>query len=249
MLAHDNIDVQAAFIALHEDQNSSPLVDLCRRYAQYHDSKAGEAAAAYLRSSEVRNLNSASALESLQLILGEEPHKLSSAQDAIVSDLARNNVQIRQYLVQRLIHSTTEFFEDLFARGDESANCLRSVVLDVKLWQAEEVRLRVENDLFVLFIAKLMESGHDYDGRALKGITLLLLADTQRLFTHIDEDAFDALLTSLDFRLPADVRGQATLVITKFMEFSELEAQKYFVNFVTSRVSRQKRFEDLRIAG
>jgi len=186
------------------------------------------------------NLTSSAALESLQLILGEEPDRLSSVQDVIVSELARSNVQVRQYLTQRLIQSTTEFFEDLFARGDESANCLRSVVLDIKLWQNEEVRLRVENDLFVLFIAKLMESGHDYDGRALKGITLLLLADTQRLYTHIDEDAFDALLTSLDLRLPADVRGQATLVITKFMEFSELEAQKYFVNFVTSRVSRQK---------
>jgi len=240
VLAHDNVDVQAAFITLHDGQNSSPLVDLCRRYAQYHDSKAGEDAANYLRSSELSNLTSSDALESLQLILGEEPQKLSSVQDVIVSELARSNVQVRQYLTQRLIHSTTEFFEDLFARGDESANCLRSVVLDIKLWQNEEVRLRVEDDLFVLFIAKLMESGHDHDGRALKGITLLLLADTQRLYTHIDEDAFDALLTSLDLRLPADVRGQATLVITKFMESSELEAQKYFVNFVTSRVSRQK---------
>lgn len=247
VLAHDNIDVQAAFVALHDGQSSSPLIDLCRRYAQYHDSKAGEDAANYLRSSEIHNLTSSAALESLQLILEEKPNKLSSAQDAIVSELARSNVQVRQYLAQRLVQSTTEFFEDMFARGDESANCLRSVALEMKLWQNEEIRLRVEDDLFVLFIAKLMESGHDYDGRALKGITLLLLADTQRLFTHIDEDAFDALLTSLDLRLPADVRGQATLVITKFIEFSELEAQNYFVNFITSRISRKKP-EDLIIS-
>lgn len=216
------------------------MTDLCRRFAQYHDPKAGESASQFVRSSEVLNLNPSAALESVQLILAEKPNKLSSAQDTIISELARYVVDVRLYFVQRLAQSTTEFFEDMFTRGDASANCLRSIVLEMKLWQNEELRLRVEDDLFVLFIAKLMESGHDYDGRALKGITLLLMADTQRLFTHIDEDAFDALLSSLDFRLPADVRGQATLVITKFMEFSELEAQKYFVNFIKGRVSRQK---------
>ena len=138
------------------------------------------------------------------------------------------------------MESTTEFFENMFARGDESANVLRSVVLEVSLWQQEDVRLRVEDDLFVLFIAKLMESEHDHDGRALKGITLLLLADTNRLYTHIDEDAFDALLKSLDFRLPAEVRGQATLVISKFMEISELESQQYLHNFITAQIAKQK---------
>ena len=180
------------------------------------------------------------ALQSLQLVLAEPPEKLSAAQSAIVSELARGHSQIRQYLATKLTESTTEFFEDMFARGDESANCLRSIVLETKLWKDEETRLRVEDDLFVLFIAKLMESGHDYDGRALKGITLLLLADTARLSPQIDEDAFDALLRSLDFRLPLDVRGQATLVITKFMETSELESQKYFSSFVLSQVGKGK---------
>ncbi|KAK5100926.1 SWI5-dependent HO expression protein 4 [Exophiala xenobiotica] len=240
VLAHDNVDVQAAFIALHDGQSTSPLIDLCRRYAQYHNDRAGDDAVAYLRSPEARNLSSGAALECLKLVLEEPPTKLSIAQDAIVSELSRAHLQIRQYLAKQLIESTTEFFENMFARGDESANILRSVVLEVKLWPNEDVRFRIEADLFVLFIAKLMESGHDYDGRALKGITLLLLADTARLYQHIDEDAFDALLTSLDFRLPADVRGQATLVITKFMEVAELEAQKYLSNFVTTQVAKAK---------
>lgn len=243
-MGHDNADVQAALLALHEGQNSSPLIDLCRRYAHYHDNQAGLDAVSYLRSAQSIALTSSAALESLKLVLEEPPNKLSNAQDAIISELARQNAQVRQYLAQRLVESTTEFFEDIFARGDEAANCLRSVVLEHKLWQSEDVRLCVLDDLFVLFIAKLMESGHDFDGRALKGITLLLLADTFRLYPFIDEDAFDALLTSLDFRLSADVRGQATLVIAKFMEISELEAQKYFSNFITARIARQ-RAEDL----
>lgn len=240
VLAHDNVDVQAAFIALHDGQSTSPLIDLCRRYAHYHNNRAGEDAIAYLRSPESLNLSSTAALECLKLVLEEPSDKLSIAQDAIVSELARGHLQIRQYLATRLIESTTEFFEDMFARGDDSANVLRSVVLETKLWPNEEVRLRIEDDLFVLFIAKLMESGHDFDGRALKGITLLLLADTIRLYQHIDEDAFDALLTSLDFRLPADVRGQAALVITKFMEVSESQAQKYFSAFITMQVAKSK---------
>lgn len=239
-LAHDNVDVQAAFIALHDGRSSSPLVDICRRYAHYHDNGAGDDALVYLRSPNAAALTSTAAIECLELVLTEPPTKLSSSQDAIISELSRHHVEIRRYLVSRLTESTTEFFEDMFARGDESANCLRSLVLELKLWQDEQVRVRVEDDLFVLFIAKLMESGHDFDGRALKGITLLLLADTQRLYSHIDEDAFDALLKSLDFRLPADVRGQATLVIAKFMEVSELEAQQYFSTFITSQVAKQK---------
>ena len=239
-LANDNIDVQAAFLTIHQGQNTSPLVELCRRYAHYHDNKAGEDAVALLRSPDVLNLSPEIAIESLKLVLEEPATKLSSSQDAIVSELARSTLQVRQYLADRLVQSTTEFFEDMFARGDESANCLRSIVLEVKLWRDEEVRLRIEDDLFVLFIAKLMESGHDHDGRALKGITLLLLADTQRLYPHIDEDAFDALLTSLDFRLPHDVRGQATLVITKFMEVAELESQQYLATFITKQVAKQK---------
>ncbi|KAK5085459.1 SWI5-dependent HO expression protein 4 [Lithohypha guttulata] len=239
-IGHDNADVQAAFITLHQGQSSSPLLDLCRKYAHYHDPKAGEDAVALLRSPSSPKPSPTTALECLQLVLEEPPTKLSDAQDAIVSELTRSHVQIRQHMVKRLSESTTEFFEDMFARGDESANCMRSIVLEVKLWQNEEVRLRVEDDLFVLFIAKLMESGHDHDGRALKGITLLLLADTPRLYSHIDEDAFDALLKSLDLRLPADVRGQATLVIAKFMEVAELEAQKYFSDFITSQVAKQK---------
>lgn len=230
-------------IALHHGQSSSPLVDYCRRYAHYHDVKAGQDAIQFLKTSQSGDLGDA-AVECLQLILQEKPTKLDASQDTIIAELSRASRLVRKSFVDNLVDKTTEFFEDIYERGDEAANCLRLIVLEPKLWQDEHTRLRVENDLFVLFFAKLLESGHDHDGRALRGITLLLLSDTQRLYHHIDEDAFDALLTSLDLRLPPDVRGQATLVITKFMEMSELEAQKYFLTFVTSKMTRQKA-EDL----
>lgn len=245
-LGHDNTDVQEAFLVLHDGTASSPLVDLCRRYAQYHDPRAGEDAVEFLRSSETSNLGSA-ALECLEMILETNTTTLSEAQDVIIAQLARLSSDVRKYFTSELDASTTEFFDNVYVRGDKAANCLRTVVLDPALWTSEETRLRVEDDLFQLFLAKLMESGHDHDGRALKGIALLLLADTERLHYFIDDVAAEALLTSLDFRLPADVRGQATLVYSKFLEVAEPVAQTFFANFITKHVSKE-RGDDLILA-
>jgi hypothetical protein len=238
-LGHDNPDVQAAFLEIHNDQDNSPLLDLCRRYALYHNNAAGSEAVAYLRSSDAPNAGPV-ALECLQIILECRQASMSGDQNFIIAELARQSPQVRQYFASELQASTTEFFDNVYERGDDAANCLRSVVLDDKIWSDEDARLRVEDDLFQLFLAKLMETGHDHDGRALKGIALLLIADPQRLHTFVDEDAFEALMGSLDLRLPSDVRGQATLVLSKFFSTDESAAQTFFTNYITSHVARQK---------
>ena len=214
-------------------------MDLCRKYCLYHDKKAGEEAVKYLRSSEAAKVNG-NALECLQLILESNHASLTESQDAIIAGLARSSLPVRRYFARELQASTTEFFDNVYERGDDAANCLRSTVLDQSLWSDESSRLHVEDELFQLFLAKLMETGHDHDGRALKGIALLLIADTQRLYSFVDEDGFDALLLSLDFRLPPEVRGQATLVLSKFLEVDEAAGQQYFTKFVTSHVARSK---------
>lgn len=242
----ENVDVQAAFLAIHNEETRSPLLDLIRRYAMYHDQKAGEEAIKYLRSSEAPNAASA-ALECVQLVLECQSGTLSTSQDAILAELASKSLAVRRYFAKELEASTTEFFDNVYDRGDDAANCLRSVVLDQTLWDSEAARLHVEDELFQLFLAKLMESGHDHDGRALKGIALLLIADTQRLHTFVDEDAFEALLTSLDYRLPPDVRGQATLVLSKLLEVAETTSQQYFVKYITDHVAKA-RGDDLILA-
>ncbi|EXJ63511.1 uncharacterized protein A1O5_11560 [Cladophialophora psammophila CBS 110553] len=239
-LGHANPDVQAAFFAIHhDDQLNSPLLDLVRRYALYHDNAAGDEAINYLKSSEASNAAPV-ALECLQIILECRQSTMSDAQDFIIAELAKRSPAVRKYLAAELEASTTSFFDNVYERGDDAANCLRSVVLDDSLWPTEDVRLRVEDDLFQLFLAKLMETGHDHDGRALKGIALLLIADTQRLHTFIDEDAFEALMGSLDLRLPPDVRGQATLVLSKFFEVAEPTGQGYLSKYITNHVQRKK---------
>ena len=233
-------------MAIHNEEARSPLLDLCRKYALYHDQKSGEEAIKYLRSSDAPKAAS-SALECIQLVLESKSTTLDDSQDAIIAELASRSVIVRKYLARELKASTTEFFDNLYDRGDDAANCLRSVVLDQSLWDNENTRLHVEDELFQLFLAKLMESGHDHDGRALKGIATLLIADTQRLHAFVDEDGFDALLCSLDYRLPPDVRGQATLILSKFLEVSENIGQQYFARFVTSHIAKAKG-EDLILA-
>lgn len=245
-LGHDNNDVQAAFLRLHQGQGDSPLLVLCRRYALYSDTQAGTEAARYLKSNQER-LPRATALECLKLILDSNYATLSSAQDTIIVELVQQSSDIRQYFASELQISSTEFFDNIYERGDGAANCLRVIVLDASLWKSEEDRLRVEEDLFQLLLAKLMESGHDLDGRALKGIALLLVADPTRLHPFVDTEGFDAILGCLDIRLPTDVRTQATLAGSKYLEASGDVGRNYFTNFVRSHAGKQKN-EDLILA-
>lgn len=245
-LGHDNCDVQEAFMSLHMDQNASPLLADCRRYALYHNEKAGEEAIKYLRT-QGHSMTSTQAIECLQILLETKPASLSSAQDVILAELARQSREVQLYVASQMLLSTTEFFDNLYDRGDQSANFLRTIVLDSSLWTAEELRLQVEDDLFQLFLAKLMESGHDLDGRALRGIALLLMADAHRLQAFVDNDGFEAILSSLHVQLPADVRGQATVVFSKLLEATEDTAHKAFSRYVRSRVAKKKN-DDLVLA-
>ena len=238
-LGQDNPEVQAAFLKLHQHEDESPLKGLCRRYAVYNNAKAGDDAVALVQNPEFR-VSDVVALESLKIILGSNNEALSGAQDVIIAQLMRQYSCVRAYFASELQASSTEFFGNIYYRGDEAANCLRIVVLDQSLWPSEDVRLQVEDDLFQLLMAKLMESGHDLDGRALRGLALLLMADVKRLSAFIDQEGFDAILSSLDTRLPSDVRSQATVVASKYLETAEEEGSKYFAEFVTKRIARQK---------
>ena len=239
-MGHANPHVQEAFLTIHkDDQQNSPLLELIRKYALYHDNSAGDEAVKYLKSSEAPNAASV-ALECMQILIECRQSTMSDAQDFIIAELARQSPAVREYLAAELRASTTSFFDNVYERGDDAANCLRSIVLDDRVWPTEDARLRVEDDLFQLFLAKLMETGHDHDGRALKGIALLLIADTQRLHTFVDEEAFEALMGSLDLRLPADVRGQATLVLSKYFEVAEPTGQAHLNKYISTHVARRR---------
>ncbi|KAJ5568584.1 hypothetical protein N7450_011070 [Penicillium hetheringtonii] len=221
-IAPENSQVKAAFLKIQqEEENDHQLLSLCRRYTAGRDESAGKEAAAFLRTDGLKPPENV-ALESLKLLLGEQAHALSEMQDEIISGLVRQSVSVRQYFSTQLQISVTTFFDEIYDRGDGAAVCLDTVVLDPT-------------------------SGHDLDGRSLKGITRLLAVDAERLQHLIDDEGFEVILTSLDNRLPLDVRSQATLATAKYLEVSKDAGAKQFSTLIAVMISRG-RLDDLIIA-
>ncbi|EPS32582.1 hypothetical protein PDE_07542 [Penicillium oxalicum 114-2] len=246
-ISKDNLDVKAAFLKIQQEEESGhPLLDLCRRYAARKDEVAGKEAAFYLRADGLKPPENV-ALEALKLLLDQRAHVLSDIQDEIISGLVRQNTSVRQYFSDQLQISVTTFFDEIFDRGDGAAVCLDTVVLDPQVWPCEDKRLHCESELFQLFLAKLMESGHDLDGRALKGITRLLAVDASRLQHLVDDEEFEVILTSLDSRLPLELRSQATLATAKYLEVSKEAGEKQFAMLITAMIAKG-RLNDMIIA-
>ncbi|KAF4295343.1 hypothetical protein KXW75_004602 [Aspergillus fumigatus] len=239
-LAPENPTVQAAIIKIQQEENNGHyLLDLCRRYTSGKDENAGKDAAIYLRTDGL-NPSEEVALECVKLILAREPSSLSSLQDDIISGLVRQNASVRQYFSDRLQVSVTTFFDEIYDRGDGAAVCLDTVVLDHAVWPSEDTRLHCESELFQLFIAKLMESGHDLDGRSLKGIARLLAVDAVKLQHLVDDEGLDVILASLDIRLPLEVRSQATLATVKYLETSKETGQERFSRLLSTKVTNAR---------
>lgn len=180
-------------------------------------------------------------------MLAPSPTVLSATQDDILSGLVRQNTSVRRFFSERLQASVTKFFEEVYGIGDGAAMCLDTVVLDPAVWPSENVRFHCESELFQLFIAKLMESGHDLDGRSLKGIARLLAVDAAQLQHLIDDEGLEVILSSLDNRVPLELRSQATLATAKYLEAARETGEKRFSALITSKVAKGRN-DDLIIA-
>ncbi|RAL14017.1 UNC45-central domain-containing protein [Aspergillus homomorphus CBS 101889] len=235
-LAPEHPAVKEAFLKIQEEEgNGHHLLDLCRRYTSGKDELAGKDAALYLRTDGLKPPEEV-ALECVKFILAQHPHALSSLQDDIISGLVRQSTSVRQHFSNQLQVSVTTFFDEIYERGDAAAVCLDTVVLDPSVWPSQDARLHCERELFQLFIAKLMESGHDMDGRSLKGIARLLAVDAVKLQDLVDDESLDVILSSLDSRLPLEWRSQATLATVRYLEVSREVGQSRFSNLVTTKV-------------
>lgn len=132
----------------------------------------------------------------------------------------------------------TPFFDEIYDRGDGAAVCLDTVVLDHTVWPSEKARFHCECELFQLFTAKLMESGHDLDGRSLKGIARLLAVDAEKLQGLIDDEVLEVIVSSLDNRLPLELRSQATLAVTKYLEVAKDTGEKQFSKIISAKIAK-----------
>lgn len=242
--------MQAAFETLKTNDTVHPLLRLCQEFINGESDEAGKEAVQYLaRSAEV---NADVARECLELLINHSPKEVPSnsdrkaapskrdtpIRDGIVAGIIRESTAAKSTLAKQLTKTPTPTFEQYYAVGDATANSLAGLVLDKQSWSSEKTRGTTELDVFMLFVAKLLEVGNDYDGRALKGISRLMAADASKLAKIIDNDVFDAILSSLDIRLPVEVRTQATLTAAKYLEVSADAGQKYLAHYITLRVER-----------
>lgn len=210
---------------------------MCAKFALEQDEEAGREALDYLdRSAQVPGNV---ATECLDLVIKEKKKiKSKEIQDGVVAGLLRESVVAKSALAKLLLEGSTAAFEQVYDIGDKSANSIVEIVLQPSAWSKQSDREKVEADVFQLFLAKLLAVGHDDDGRALKGIARLLATDAGRLHPFIDEEIFGAILCSLDYRQPAEVRSQATLATAKYLELSGDKGQTYLVRFIPSHITK-----------
>ncbi|KAL8653858.1 MAG: hypothetical protein Q9226_003672 [Calogaya cf. arnoldii] len=235
-LAPENPQVKAAFLKIQSDDSIHALQKLCAKFVLEQDEEAGKEALNYLDRSA--QLPGDVATECLDLVIKERTIELKELQDEIVAGLVRESVAAKSALAKLLLDGSTAAFEQVYNIGDKSANSIAEVVLQPSAWSRQSDREKVEADVFQLFLAKLLAVGHDDDGRALKGIARLLNTDVGRLHQFIDEEIFEAILCSLDYRQPAEVRSQATLATAKYLELSGEKGQAYLARFIPSHITK-----------
>ena len=177
------------------------------------------------------------AQECLELVIKDRGIESKRLQDGIVTGILRESIAAKASLIRRMNDGLTETFRQIYEIGDGSANSIVEIALLPSAWQSEADRESCEKGVFQLFLAKLLEDEHDSDGRALKGVARLLAQDANKLYNLIDEEIFDAMLCSLDYRHPVEVRSQATLAVAKYMELAESKGQVFLSRFIQSHIT------------
>lgn len=246
-LAPKNSQVQEALLHIQSSEHATHILKkLCHQFALEDNGQAGKDALAYLSGSG--DVPGDVAPDCLGLLTtGCQNLHDRDSQDGIISGLLRRSPEARASLAARLQGSATQVFNEIYMIGDDSVNKMVAVVLDQSAWPNEAVRKVCERDVFQLFLAKLIEAGHDLDGRALRGISTLLATDPDKLRGLLDEETFSVILGCLDNRLSMEVRSQALLATAKYLEAAEDRGQQYLSRYITTRVARHNR-EDMVLA-
>lgn len=244
-LAPQNPQIKDAVLKIYSNDSIHSLQKLCAKFVLEKDKQAGQDAIRYLTRSG--DIPTEVAKECLDLVIKAQHPPEKEIQDGIITNLLRESKSARKALAKQLRESPTRTFNEIYGIGDGSANSIAALVLDASNWPNELDREIVERDIFQLFLAKLMQAGDDLDGRALRGISRLLATEGEKLHDLLDEETFTAILSSLDYRLPREVRSQATLATSKYLEAAEEKGQPMLANFIRKKLARHNG-EDLVVA-
>ncbi|KAF2189563.1 actin cytoskeleton organization protein-like protein [Zopfia rhizophila CBS 207.26] len=222
--------VKAGWLALKEEEEKSPLIEICRNWVKSQDEQEGERALRLVKGQSLSNRTVENAMGILMEFKGED-----DTLDEVTGELL-NHQGAQMLLVRALQERPTETYYQLFERGDDSIDGLLRVLLNRSAWPSDAAFIQGHRDSFMLSLAMMMEEALEHPERAMKGVARLLAAHAEHLKGIIDADSFDVILASLDIRLPNSLRSQATLATIKLLELAPDTAQNLISKFVTNRV-------------
>lgn len=231
-IAPENPKVKAAWIALKEQEDKSPLLDICRIWVKTKDEQEGERALKLVTGQTLSSETAGQAMDILMDFKGED-----DTLDHVTGELLK--YQSAQNVLSRCLQRhPTETYYQLFERGDDSIDGLLQVLFNRAAWPSDASFLQGHRDSFMLSLAMMMEEALEHPERAMKAIARLLAVHAKNLKGIIDADGFEVILSSLDIRLPNSLRSQATLATVKLLELAPDTAQNLISKYVTSRVQR-----------
>ncbi|EMD91642.1 hypothetical protein COCC4DRAFT_129638 [Bipolaris maydis ATCC 48331] len=224
--------IKEAWVALKEEEGKSEFLGICRDWVKSKDARDGENALKAMRSHGLKDEEAAQAMDILFDYKGED-----DTLDQVSGDLLQN-VGAQKWLVNMVREKPTRMYYEMFERGNDSINGLLKVLLNRAVWPDDESFKTGHRDIFMLSLAMMMEEALEHPERAMKGIAQLLAHYAEHLKGIIDADSFDVILASLDIRLPATLRSQATLASIKLFELAPDTAGELISRFVTARIKK-----------
>ena len=236
-ISNQNPKVLQALESFKAYENQNPLKDLCKLFVSKNDIAAGKSAVAYLaKSASLVTVNDVE--DCLEMIVDSKCMNDNEITDGIVSSLLQQSSAARGLLAEAIQHNPALSFEEYYSLGDSTAISIVAVALNPTAWPTKDIQEAAKADVFQLLLAKLLEVGHEYEGKALKGIARLIVVDAENLQQYLDEAAFDAVLCCFNIALPMEIRSYTTLITAKFLEISHERGQELFSKYIMSRIAR-----------
>ncbi|OQO00158.1 hypothetical protein B0A48_13945 [Cryoendolithus antarcticus] len=237
-----NPDVQAALKSVQAGDEGRRAGNLVQSYLT-GDGKVTEQQA--LQSLHPQKLTAAQATSLLDNLLGSTEQVAPI--DALLAALINGSSDARSSVAIRVANNAAEIYEACFDAGEDAFNAFASVLLDSAAWSTQALQAAAQQDVFRLDIAKLMEPGVTRTDLPMKAIARQLSVAPDAVKSLLDEDAFDAILSSLDIRLAQTLRSQAMLAASKALEVTGEAGEGLFANFIAGKVSKSTN-DDLVVA-
>ncbi|RMZ73570.1 actin cytoskeleton organization (Cro1) [Pyrenophora seminiperda CCB06] len=231
-IAPEHPQIKAAWVALKEEEGKSELLAICRDWVKSRDEADGDKALKAIRRHDVTQKEAEQAMEILFDFKGED-----DILDHVSGELLQNP-GAQMWLARAVREQPTRIYYEMFERGDDSIDGMLKVLLNRAIWPDDESFKTGHRDVFMLSLAMMMEEALEHPERAMKGIAQLLAHYVEHLKGIIDADSFDVILSSLDIRLPASLRSQATLASIKLFELAPDTAGELISKFVTARAKK-----------